>query len=145
MAKMDIAEFPSDCLLMAGADVPPAVGAKVGFDTIELLLDWLQSELGADASLGAALSQAFEEQARNAVGPHKLAISPFVPPAALLALLDSLPEHLRQRQQVGMPPHMTALHGVHGGAPVHRTGRHFHSLAFPLAYISTRRHCLLPH
>ena len=88
------------------ATPPPAAAAvaKVGFDTIEKLQEWLQSQLGADASVGAALSHAFEVQARNSVGPYKLATAPFVPPAALLAFLDTLPEHLRQQQQVGCAP-----------------------------------------
>lgn len=100
---------PSDCPLEPGAEavvVPPATAgtkAMPGFDTIELLLEWLQSELGADFSIGDALSQAFEEQARNSVGPYKPAPTPFVPPAAVLALLDTLPEGLKQRQQVRAP------------------------------------------
>ena len=99
---------------------PPAAAAvaKVGFDTIEKLQEWLQSQLGADASVGAALSHAFEVQARNSVGPYKLATAPFVPPAALLAFLDTLPEHLRQQQQVGCA-HTERMSVDHAGSTQH--------------------------
>lgn len=81
---------------------PGLHGAGISFVTIECLSKWLQDELGADAHIGQELQIAFDEQARRAYGPHKPAPAPFHPPAFLMDLLDSLPEHLAMQQVVSM-------------------------------------------
>ena len=78
-----------------------STSARISFNTIEMLAEWLQSSLGdKSACVGEALQHAFEEQARNAMGPKRPEPAPFVPPAALMDLLNNLPDHLQQHHKV---------------------------------------------
>ena len=85
--------MPESC----DADSPPV--ARISFSTIEMLAEWLQSSLGdKSVAVGEALTDAFAEQARNAMGPKQPQTTPFSPPAAFLELLDNLPHHMHMQQ-----------------------------------------------
>ena len=96
-----MAEQPPDHCINAEScdDGPPA--ARISFHTIDMLAEWLQTSLGdKSVAVGEALAEAFEEQARNAMGPKKPQPTPFSPPPALLELLDNLPHHMQMQQKV---------------------------------------------
>jgi hypothetical protein len=91
---------------------PPAT--RISFHTIDMLAEWLQTSLGdKSVAVGEALAEAFEEQARNAMGPKKPQPTPFSPPPALLELLDNLPHHMQMQQKVIHLPYVWSPHPSH--------------------------------
>ena len=115
---------PEHCNNAESCDDGPPV-ARISFHTIDMLAEWLQTSLGdKSVAVGEALSQAFEEQARNAMGPKKPQPTPFSPPPALVELLDNLPHHMQMQQKV-IHLYVVASSIQRGRAAVHvhQTGR----------------------